>query len=72
MQVCKLFFRNIKRYLRSKNDRQKNQHTKRSVEKILPLFPIPKISPNLAKTERGTKKYALLGEINSENINPKG
>ena len=43
---------------------------KKSINRILSLFPIPKIHPKLYDMEKETKQIALLGEINTENIKP--
>lgn len=43
---------------------------KKSISKIFSLFSIPKIHPKLYNMEKEAEKIALLGEINTENINP--
>ena len=43
---------------------------KKSINKILSLFPVPKIHPKLYDMEKEAKQIALLGEINTENIKP--
>ena len=43
---------------------------KKSIKRILSLFPIPKIHPKLYDMEKEAKQIALLGEINTENIKP--
>ena len=43
---------------------------KKSINKILSLFPIPKMHPKLYDMEREAEQIAVLGEINTENIKP--
>ena len=43
---------------------------KKSINRILPLFSIPKIHPKLYNMEKEAEQIALLGEINTENIKP--
>lgn len=43
---------------------------KKSINRILSLFPIPKIHPKLYDMEKEAEKMALLGEINTEKIKP--
>ena len=43
---------------------------KKVLNKILSLFPIPKMHPRLIDIERESKEIALLGEINTEKITP--
>ena len=43
---------------------------KKNINKILSLFPIPKIHPKLYDIEKETEQIVLLGEINTENIKP--
>ena len=43
---------------------------KNSINRILSLFSIPKIHPKLYDMEKEAEQVALLGEINTENINP--
>lgn len=42
---------------------------KKSINRILSLFPIPKIHPKLYDMEKEAE-IVLLGEINTENIKP--
>ena len=41
---------------------------KKSINKTLSLFPVPKIHPKLYDMEKEAEQMALLGEINTENI----
>ena len=43
---------------------------KKTINKILSLFPIPKIYPKLYDMEKEAEQIALLGERNTENIKP--
>ena len=43
---------------------------KKSINRILSLFPIPKIHPKLYDMEKEAEQVALLGEKNTENIKP--
>lgn len=43
---------------------------KKIINRILSLFPIPKIHPKLYDMEKEAKQVAFLGEINTENIKP--
>lgn len=43
---------------------------KKSINRILSLFPIPKIHPKLYDLGKEAEQIALLGEINTENIKP--
>ena len=43
---------------------------KKTINKILSLFHIPKIHPKLYDMEKESEQIALLGEINTENIKP--
>ncbi len=43
---------------------------KKSINKILSLFPITKIHPKLYDMEKEAEQIVLLGEINTENIKP--
>lgn len=43
---------------------------KKTINRILSLFPIPKIHPKLYDMEKEAEQMALLGEINTENIKP--
>ena len=43
---------------------------KKTINKTLSLFPIPKIHPKLYDMEKEAKQIASLGEINMENIKP--
>lgn len=39
---------------------------KKTINRILSLFPIPKMHPKLYDMEKETEQIALLGEINTE------
>ena len=41
---------------------------KKTINKILSLFPIPKVHPKLYDMEKEAQQIALLGEIITENI----
>ena len=41
---------------------------KKSINRILSLFPIPKIHPKLYDMQKEAEQVALLGEKNTENI----
>ena len=43
---------------------------KKTINKILSLFHIPKISSKLYDMEKEAEQIALLGEINTENVKP--
>lgn len=43
---------------------------KKTINRILSLFPIPKIHTKLYDMEKEAEQIALLGEINTENIKP--
>lgn len=43
---------------------------KKTINRILSLFPIPKIHPKLYDMEKEAEQIALLGEINTESIKP--
>lgn len=43
---------------------------KKTINKVLSLFSIPKIHPKLYDMEKEAEQVALLGEINTENIKP--
>ena len=43
---------------------------KKSINRILSLFPIPKTHPKLYDMEKEAEQIALLGEVNTENIKP--
>ena len=43
---------------------------KKSINRILSFFPIPKIHPKLYDMGKEAEQIALLGEINTENIKP--
>lgn len=43
---------------------------KKALNKVLSLFPIPKLHPEFIDMDKMSKEYALLGEINTENIEP--
>ena len=43
---------------------------KKTINRILSSFPIPKIHPKLYDMEKEAEQVALLGEINKENIKP--
>ncbi len=52
------------------NIQRLEQQAKKALNKILSLFPIPKMHPKLIDMEREAKEIALLGEINTEKITP--
>ena len=43
---------------------------KKTINKILSSFPIPKIHPKLYDMEKEAEQVALLGEINTEKLKP--
>lgn len=52
------------------NIQRLEQQAKKVLNKILSLFPIPKMHPKLIDMEREAEQIALLGEINTEKITP--